>query len=227
MIPHPIGRPSDAPEKIPLWAWHLEHWMRTGRKGPRPAGAPRRTPMWFWHWRAWGLRRARRAGHKQWHRHVHRKTTREKIVHHWYWGAAQKVSPQIHYTMDSRRDDWLVNKEPTALPMWTDCSGWTTQGYYTAGAPDPNGLAYRFLGYTGTALSNAYAHGTVTTDLRKAKPGDTIVVGDGTGVHEVGVVEADPVGGNPRVSSHGREGVQIGRALDDPREPKRVCQVLA
>jgi cell wall-associated NlpC family hydrolase len=151
---------------------------------------------------------------------------RGRVVKHAKWGALPSISPKIHYTEDSRRDDWLVAHDPRMLPQWTDCSGWVTQCYFAAGAglPDPNGLDYRYLGYTGTLLDHAQKHGKVLTDVSKAKPGDSIVIGPGTGDHVVVCVES---GEDPIVSTHGAEGVQIIRASVDPREPKRVCQVIA
>ena len=40
-----------------------------------------------------------------------------------------------------------------ALPLTTGCSGFVTICFYEAGAPDPNGLDYSGLGYTGTLRS--------------------------------------------------------------------------
>lgn len=233
-----LRRPQDAPKKIPLWAWELEHWMRSGRKGPRPADAPRRTPLWFWHWRAWGLRRARKHGSKQIRKHqahpptpkrppTHPKkkppTTRHRIVYWARWGG--KHEPDIHYTESAARDDWLVNHVPRGtVPIDTDCSGKVTVNHKWGGAPDPNGLAYRYLGYTGTLLDTAYKHGKVFDDVAKALQGDPIVIGPGTGWHTVTVVVPGP---DPIVESHGDEGgPHIQHLSVDSREPKRVCQLL-
>jgi hypothetical protein len=174
-------------------------------------------------WRHYHLPKAKRAGGKAWKQHQAQVRNRRKVVHHGQWGASKAVSPEIHYTEDGRRDDWLIAKDPTGLPMWTDCSGWVTQCYYSAGLPDPNGLNYHYLGYTGTLLAAAEKQGSVFTDLSKAKPGDNIVVGPGTGAHTFVVVQA---GKDPLVSTHGAEGVQIIHASQDPRQPKRVCRVL-
>lgn len=104
----------------------------------------------------------------------------------------------IHYTMTAQRDDWLASK-PTKLPLplWTDCSGFATLCYYLAGAPDPNGLNYKAVGYTGTMLT----HG-VRTSQRDAKPGDLVVFGPGTGHHVCIVLQA---GDDPLLCSHGQE----------------------
>jgi len=230
------GRPKDAPRRIPLWAWELEAWQRTGRKGPRPAGAPRLVPGWFWAWRAWGLRRARKHGSRQIRHHIahpptptkppeHPKkkppTVRQRIVSWGRWGAEHE--PDIHYTEDEHRDDWMTKPRGT-LPLDTDCSGKATLNCKWGDAPDPNGLAYRYLGFTGTILDTAYKHGHVFEDVAKALPGDRIVIGPGTGWHVVTVLTA---GDDPMVESHGSEGgPKIQRLSVDTREPKRVCQLL-
>jgi hypothetical protein len=218
---------SPGARKVPLWYWHLNHWLENRRKGPRPADAPKHPGHKFWWWRLVKLRQARRRGAKAWkkhHAHISSAAAnRLKVVRHAQWGAKPKVSPSIHYTEDARRDDWLLLKKPALLPQWTDCSGWDTECYFAAGLPDPNGLDYAYLGYTGTLLDTAARQGKVFTDLSQAKPGDPIVVGPGTGAHTFVVVVAGP---DPLVSSHGAEGVQIIHASEDPREPKRVCQVL-
>lgn len=221
-------RPKAAPRRIPLWAWQLEHWISTHREGPRPPLAPRHTPPWFWAWRYWRKHHTRKAvRHHRNHVAALPKTLVEKhrarIVHHARWTALPNVSPQMHYTMDARRDDWLVNDDPNRLPQWTDCSGHATQGPYVARSIDPNGLNYKWLGWTGTMLTFAAKAGRVFTDVSKALPGDLIVIGAGPGDHVVTVVEAGP---DPLVASHGGEGVQIQRLSVDPRQPKRVCQVL-
>lgn len=234
----PLTRPKDAPKKIPLWAWELEAWMRGGRKGPRPADAPARTPLWFWHWRAWGLRLARKAGSKQIRKHKAHPpkekrpparpkkkppTMRHRIVYWGRWGA--KNEPNIHYTESATRDGWLVNNvTPGTVPLATDCSGKVTVNHKWADAPDPNGLAYRYLGYTGTLLDTAYKHGKVFEDVSKALAGDPIVIGPDTGWHAVTVVVP---GEDPLVESLGDEaGPVVQRLSVDQREPKRVCQLL-
>lgn len=221
-------RPLKAPRKIPLWAWHLLAWMQNGREGPRPADAPPTTPLWFWGWRAWRNHHGRKAvRHHRKHVATLPKTEVEKqrarIVHHARYTASPFISPLMHYTMDSRRDDWLVNDAPNEHPQWTDCSGHGSQGYYVAHSVDPNGLNWKWLGWTGTMLTFAAKAGRVFTDVSRALPGDLIVIGPGPGDHVVTVLEP---GRDPLVASHGGEGVQIQRLSVDPRQPKRVCQVL-
>lgn len=221
-----LARPKTAPRKIPLWAWHLNAWLSNGKKGHRPK-TPRPVPAWFWLWRLYRLARVKRKGSKAWKRYLaatspsQAQRHRAAIVKHAKWGNAHTT--QMHYTEDERRDDWLVARNPNTLPQYTDCSGFGTECAFAAKVPDPNGLDYRYLGYTGTVLENAAKHGTVTTDVSKALPGDTIVIGPGTGWHEVVCVEA---GKDPLVATHGGEGVQIQRLSVDTRVPKRVCQVL-
>jgi hypothetical protein len=130
---------------------------------------------------------------------------------------------QIHYTQSSARDDFL-HEVRGHLPMSTDCSGWVTQNYWAAGAPDPSGLGYRYVGYTGTLLEFAYKHGRVFTDLSRARPGDPIVIGPGTGWHVTICLEP---GEDPIVGSHGSEPGPLSEHQSyDSRTPKRVCQTL-
>lgn len=120
-------------------------------------------------------------------------TTRERIVTWARWGVTNE--PRIHYTEDKRRDDWLITSPHQTLPLSTDCSGFATLCYCLAGAPDPNGLAYKTLGYTGTMLD----HGR---QVERPQPGDLVVYGGGTGHHVAVVVEA---GADPLTVSHGQE----------------------
>lgn len=49
-----MERPSDAPRRIPRWAWQLNKWLltRPRLRGPRPP-LPLPVPSWFWRWRIW------------------------------------------------------------------------------------------------------------------------------------------------------------------------------
>lgn len=151
------------------------------------------------------------------------KGKRTRLVQWAHWGVAHE--PAIHYSEDVKvRAGWLTAKPRNHLPLSTDCSGFVTLCYAMAGLPDPNGLGYAELGYTGTLLSHAASAGQVHTEVAKARPGDLIVYGPGTGAHVVIVVKT---GANPLVVSHGSEaGPQLEHALDDPRTPKRVCRYL-
>lgn len=143
---------------------------------------------------------------------------RDKLCTWAHWGVVHQ--PSIHYSEGADRSEWL-NRPPGTLPMTTDCSGFVTACYKWSGLPDPNGLGYRELGYTGTLLQRAKV---ITDRLDTAKPGDLIVYGPGTGAHVVMVVQA---GSNPLCVSHGQEGdPNYIHALDDPRLPRRVCKYL-
>lgn len=227
-----LPRPAGAPKRIPLWAWHMLAWLKSGKKGPRPSRAPRRLPLWFHWWRLYRLARVKGKGSWAWrtylayiHRQQDAQAARARVRHaitDWArWGAMRTID--IHYTQGQSRDDYL--HEPRGrLPLWTDCSGFVTYCYWAAGAPDPSGLSYTYVGFTGTLLECAARHGHITFDLSQARPGDPIVIGPGVGWHAVIVVEAGP---DPLVVSHGSEaGPRIERISSDPRTPKRVCKTL-
>jgi hypothetical protein len=132
-------------------------------------------------------------------------------------------APAIHYTEGTARGDFLHRPKAT-LPMSTDCSGWVTYCHWASGLPDPSGLNYSYLGYTGTILANAYKHGKVLTNLALAKPGDPIVIGPGTGWHVTICVQS---GADPIVVSHGSEPGPLSEHQSyDRRLPKRVCQLI-
>jgi hypothetical protein len=117
---------------------------------------------------------------------------RDSIVAHARWGVANES--QIHYKQ-SRPIDGL--DEVHKLPLFTDCSGFVTDCYKWAGAPDPNGQGYNGAGFTGTLLTHL-PH----IDVHDAIPGDLVVFGPGTGEHVVVIVEG---GASPVVVSHGQE----------------------
>jgi cell wall-associated NlpC family hydrolase len=126
------------------------------------------------------------------------------------------------YTETQRRAEWLHKPDKT-FPVETDCSGFVTLCYKWAGAPDPSGLKYAELGYTGTLLDHAAKHGAIHLDVAKAKIGDMIVFGPGTGEHVVLVIEE---GADPLCMSHGGPGIDLYRTSQDGREPKRVLSIL-
>lgn len=227
-----LPRPRLAPRRIPLWAFHLNAWLSHGKRGPRPRRAPKRVPAWFWTWRLYTLAKHKRQGSRAWKKYmkalqaqpdpaVAANKLRAAIVSWGRWNAAHE--PQIGYSQGTDRDDFL-HWPRGHLPMNTDCSGDVTQEHWAAGAPDPSGLGYRYVGFTGTLLEFAAKHGRVFTDVSRARPGDPIVIGPGAGWHAVLVLEAGP---DPLVVSHGSEsGPHIQRLSVDPRTPKRVCQTL-
>lgn len=162
----------------------------------------------------------RRFGHIRVVALIVRPKPRERVAAWARWGARHE--PLIHYTELLGRSAWLLRR-PGFTPLYTDCSGFATACYRWARLPDPNGFAYRKLGYTGTLLDNARAHGRIV-DVTDARTGDLIVIGPGTGDHVVVVVEP---GFDPLVVSHGSEGgPTLQRLSVDRRTPKRVCVTL-
>jgi hypothetical protein len=119
-------------------------------------------------------------------------TIRDNIVANARWGVAHE--PDIHYAQ-TRPIDGIGH--PRKLPLSTDCSGFATDCFQWAGAPDPNGRHYNGTGFTGTMLE-ACAH----ISPAQARPGDLIIFGPGTGTHVVIIVGT---GSDPDVVSHGQE----------------------
>jgi hypothetical protein len=194
------------PLPIPGWFWAWARW-RLGRgefKGHandpklRPASAPAHVPAWAW---------ARLKLLVQ-QKPVPQPSVRDRILRWAEWGIANE--PRIHYSESTDRDDWLAHGAG-ALPMTTDCSGFVTACYRWAGAPDPNGLEYRSLGYTGTLLD----HGRIVS-WTQAKRGDLAIFGSGTGHHVVVLLEDGIANnGNPWVCSHGQEAGPIRLRIRD------------
>lgn len=122
---------------------------------------------------------------------------RNAIVFWAEWGVTHE--PEIHYTMDERRDDWLRHAAG-ALPLTTDCSGFVTACYRWAGAADPSGFGYRVVGFTGTLLD----HGS-TIPLSQARIGDLVIWGAHPGHHVAVIVDVSNAK-DPMLVSHGREG---------------------
>jgi cell wall-associated NlpC family hydrolase len=146
---------------------------------------------------------------------------RERIVAWAKWGVANTHA--VHYSEAPVRSSWLAHPAGT-LPLTTDCSGFATACYRWARLPDPNGLNYQRLGYTGTLLDHAANHGRILTDVSKALPGDLIVYGPGTGWHVAVVVES---GADPLTVSHGQESEPAYvRVSQDGRMPQRICRYL-
>ena len=221
-----LPRPLAAPHGIPRWAWDRHAWLLTGKHGPRPG--PHHTPAWFHAWHHWRLALAEGKGSKAWKRYLaetrltQAEQDRAAVVHWARWGVAH--SALFGYSEGADRGEWLkLGIRPPHLPENTDCSGFGTECYWLSRLPDPNGLDYRYLGYTGTILENAAQHGRIFSDVSKAMPGDHIVIGPGSGWHEVLVLEA---GTDPLVATHGAPGVVAQRLSVDGRVPKRVCQFL-
>lgn len=85
------------------------------------------------------------------------------------------------------------------LQLTFDCSGAVTCMCKWAGIEDPNGLDYRYEGYTGTMLK-ALPH---YTNPSGANVGALVVFGPGTGQHVAMVYER---GHDPVLFSHGERG---------------------
>lgn len=117
---------------------------------------------------------------------------RAKIVAYCRWGIQHE--PSIHYAQQRPMDRMNDLKH---LPVYDDCSEFATKACKYAGAPDPNGLRYNGLGYTGTLL-NGCRH----ISAAMVRPGDLVVFGEGTGHHVCVVLEPGP---DPLLASHGQE----------------------
>jgi cell wall-associated NlpC family hydrolase len=131
---------------------------------------------------------------------VQEETVAQGIVANARWGVEHKA--QIHYAQTRPIDG--IN-HPHKLPLTTDCSGFVTDCFKWAGAPDPNGRHYDGYGYTGTMLSAC-----VHIDRSQTRPGDLVVFGPGTGEHVVIIVGT---GSDPAVVSHGQEAGPIQLSL--------------
>lgn len=80
-------------------------------------------------------------------------------------------------------------------PIQTDCSGFVSLCYYSAGAADPLEEHYDGEGYTGTEL------GALHIPISQVVPGDAVVYGTGTGWHTALVVQVQ--GADILTISHG------------------------
>jgi hypothetical protein len=88
--------------------------------------------------------------------------------------------------------------------LTADCSEMVTELLRWVGCADPNGLGYRYAGYTGTMLTHLPHY----TDPKAAKVGALCVFGPGTGEHVAMVYEPGP---DPLLASHGRPGFDLIR----------------
>lgn len=98
------------------------------------------------------------------------------------------TEPQMRKTLASGRH------------LMMDCSQGVTCLYKWAGLEDPNGLGYRYAGYTGTLLHHLRHY----TEPSKARIGALVVYGPSTGDHVSMVV--DDLGPDPLLWSHGFDG---------------------
>jgi hypothetical protein len=83
-----------------------------------------------------------------------------------YWYAHRA---QIAYT---QKRPFELGKPPY-VPMGLDCSAYSTNGWFAADLPDPNGRNYDHLGYTGTMMD----HGIKVHSVTDLKPLDLIFYG--------------------------------------------------
>lgn len=151
------------------------------------------------------------------------KAMRGAIVAVCLWGGQHETS--IHYTQDSRRDDWL-HLPPRTLPMWCDCSSFATYVLKQGGAADPSGYSYHQVGNSQSILNHGFAHGLVIP-LAAARKGDLVVFGAKTATHHVSILTQSPhriIRESPKVhrlladacvSSHGSESGPYKMKLQD------------
>src|SRR5258707_8744313 len=110
--------------------------------------------------------------------------------------------------------------------LQADCSEMVTELLHWVGCADPNGLHYRYAGYTGTMLDHLPHY----ADARNAMTGALAVYGPGTGDHVSMVRKPDPTNGNPLMGSHGRAGYNLIRLHDEAswhRPPVRLLSIAA
>jgi hypothetical protein len=105
---------------------------------------------------------------------------------------------QFTYTEGPGRSH-MVESSPGSLPQSADCSAFCTGLAKWAGAPDPNGLNFSPVGYTGTLLEHC-----THIEAGAARMGDLIVYGPGTGAHAVYILERLP--DDFACASHGQPG---------------------
>lgn len=87
------------------------------------------------------------------------------------------------------------------LPLNVSCSGFVTVMAEWAGCPDPNGLHFGGLAYTGYMLSHCEG-----ISREQATSGDLAVLGPGNGDHVVSLVTPRRADGDFGCVSHGKPG---------------------
>ncbi len=91
--------------------------------------------------------------------------------------------------------------------LQADCSEMVTELLRWVGCADPNGLGYRYAGYTGTMLGHLPHY----LNAKAALVGALAVYGPGTGDHVSMVYKPDATHGDPLMASHGRSGFDLLR----------------
>jgi hypothetical protein len=116
----------------------------------------------------------------------------------------------------------LRRKLATGGHIMFDCSQAVTQVCRWAGLSDPNGLAYKYPGYTGTLLKYLRHY----SDPADAMIGALVVYGPSTGEHVSMVYEP---GDDPLLWSHGFDGapqlIRLSRQRRKHRPPVTFCSI--
>lgn len=124
---------------------------------------------------------------------------RQKICDECDWGVAHNAS--IHYTQDlNARQKSLHSWNVHDVPLSTDCSGALTDIFHKAGAPDPSGVGYAYIGNTGTLYNNSHH-----VNMDELEPGDFIICFKGAESEHVYIVRKKLAGGDYQVFTHGDE----------------------
>lgn len=135
--------------------------------------------------------------------------------------------PQVNYPLHDIRgakdaatfrltEKQLRAKMASGGHIMFDCSQAVTQLCKWAGLSDPNGIGYRWPGYTGTLLKNLPHY----RDPHGAGVGALFVYGPATGDH-VSMLFDDPFTDNPLLWSHGFDGGPVLIRLADQRAVHR------
>ncbi len=125
------------------------------------------------------------------------------------WGV--KHHGQFKYS--EGKDRMEAVRKPFALPITSDCSSWVTSICFWNGLNDPNDLKFNGQGYTGTLLSHL-PH----IDKSKARVGDLVVYGAGTGTHVAMIANID-AHGNILTCSMGQDGDPSWTWVNKPVNP--------
>lgn len=145
-------------------------------------------------------------------------------------GVLVRYEPQVNYPLHDVRgsldaatfaltEDAMLNRLYTREHLMMDCSQAVTSLCRWADLHDPNGLGYRYAGYTGTLLHNL----THYTDPAKANIGALVVYGPSTGDHVSMVYER---GADPLLWSHGFDGGPVLIRLSAQRQMHRAPVTL-
>lgn len=138
-------------------------------------------------------------------------TTRAERTHlHELMSLLLAHEPQIRYPRGDIRgaldaatfrltEEQMRARLATGKELMMDCSQAVTQLCHWAGLDDPNGLDYRYAGYTGTLLERLPHY----KNPAGAMVGALVVYGPGTGDHVSMVYER---GDDPLLWSHGFDG---------------------